>query len=266
MYLAIVQLVFLVVVAFAVSRVMKLKSKVNRNGSTFLKKYLACESILELLTPSFVGSYGIWFPEFFLLRNCFSFVWNGGRVLITFDPTTALLDLFSQGSDAATKSIQDDSRKEVLLAKILFDKVKSRSQSCLNFFKKMISYKSASDESPIFQSKISEEKCPVPEVAETVYKSTKETADDAKKVVIKVVLAAESKWTVYRFRVAKEFNFSELKNVVEERWANEKAKIGSQWKLKYQDDENEWITIQNQLEWEEAMRVGKDLVRLHVAA
>lgn len=84
-------------------------------------------------------------------------------------------------------------------------------------------------------------------------------------LVVKLILSTK---TIYRFRVRREnYNFEELKKVAAEKWIEEKGKEDESvngFRLKYVDDEGDWITVVTQEEWEEATRNFGSLIKLHV--
>jgi len=241
-----IQLSFFVLVAFFLSRLLKLKKS---RASNNLRTHLNRESLLDFFVPSFVGAYGVWIPEFWLLRNCFNIAFTGGKLLITFDLVTFVLDLLTQ-SDSKTKTIEDYTNEEITMFESVYNNAISLADKVTSTIQSAIDSNSA------------------PSVATVT--SVVNQVSSTEEVIVKLVVSADSKWSTYRLRVPKlNFHFDQIKEKVEERWFNYKSKAVNElhgWRMKYQDNEQEWITVQNQSEWEEALKVGKDMLKLHICA
>jgi len=93
-----------------------------------------------------------------------------------------------------------------------------------------------------------------------------EEEEEQSDLVVKLVLSSK---TIYRFRVRRDnYNFEELKRVAAEKWLEE-GRAGEEenvngLRLKYVDEEGDWITVVTQEEWEEAVRNFESLIKLHV--
>jgi len=191
--------------------------------------------------------------------------------LISFDPLAFVLDLFTQ-SDAKTKAVEDEASAEMTMFESSYNIVKSFASR----FASRVRLSGSQDLSNLKQdvtaavnSKVVDSIASASSSTLAPIKSAPKNFARAEKIVVKLVVAVDSKWTTYRFRVPKvDFHFDDLKHMVEERWSKEKSKVQmlSGWRMKYQDDEREWVTVQNQSEWEEAIRVGQEMVRLHVCS
>jgi len=98
----------------------------------------------------------------------------------------------------------------------------------------------------------------VENLAETVYINE----DEDQLIVLKLVFKNGS---MYRFRVPrKSYTLNKLKIAVNDKLDNGYEDPVAALKIKYFDDEGDWITIASQEEWEEAVRLHQDVLKVHI--
>jgi len=92
---------------------------------------------------------------------------------------------------------------------------------------------------------------------ETVY-----IHDEDQQIILKLVFENGS---MYRFRVPrKSYSLDKLKRAVNDKLDQGYEDPVTALKIKYFDDEGDWITIASQEEWEEAVRIHKDVLKVHI--
>jgi len=96
------------------------------------------------------------------------------------------------------------------------------------------------------------------DLTETVYIHE----DEDQQIVLKLVFENGS---MYRFRVPrKSYTLDKLKRAVNDKLDQGYEDPVTALKIKYLDDEGDWITIASQEEWEEAVRIHKDVLKVHI--
>jgi len=98
----------------------------------------------------------------------------------------------------------------------------------------------------------------VDKLAETVYIHD----DEDQLIVLKLIFKNGS---MYRFRVPrKSYTLDKLKRAVNDKLDKGYEDPVAALKIKYFDDEGDWITIASQEEWEEAVRLHTDVLKVHI--
>jgi len=94
-------------------------------------------------------------------------------------------------------------------------------------------------------------------LADTVY-----IHEDEQLIVLKLVFKNGS---MYRFRVPRNsYSLDKLKRAVNDKLDKGYEDTITALKIKYFDDEGDWITIASQEEWEEAVRLHNDVLKVHI--
>jgi len=71
--------------------------------------------------------------------------------------------------------------------------------------------------------------------------------------------------SMYRFRAPrKTYTLDKLKNSINEKLEQGYEIHESELKIKYLDEEGDWITIASQEEWEEALRIHEEVLKIHI--